>query len=759
MINVPLTRRRFLEGCAVSGAAALSVGALAVPAFAEGGDIGESARPAANTVNTVCRACPHGCALTAYVVDGKLDKVIGIGSDPQAQGMLCARGYGFTQSAYDAANVKNPMRRKDDGSFQTITWDAALSEIGDAVTRIVQDAGAGTVACIYGGNDPTVAAYAPRFMHALGSGNAFRDDVTVNVNKEAAFKQVIGMDSYAPDFDRAALILLIDTSYADIATPSLAARLQAARERGVPIMAVDARMGTVASFANEWMAVNPGSELALILAVCNYLISSGAYDAEYVAAQTSGFDEWSAAIASCTPAWAEGITGVESARIEGLAARLIAAAPHVAIEYGNGRIGAASYVNSSETARAVCMLNTLLGAWGSAGGALLPYDMSTASFSTVMGSGVRAGAQLEDAASILSFPLGAGLGASAANALKLVGTGAVKALFAVDADIVYDYASMTDLSSDLERMELFVCVSDQMTETALCADYVLPVCSYLEADALPAFHDGDVACVSVGNAAIANESSNARSVSEIISGLSDACGVADAFTFTLDEATEAQLQAVGLTLAGMRVNGAAEIADGQVQRFSSWPTPTGKIQCASVACAEAGLAATPVWTPTYLTSNIMGVDSEDLNLGTQDVDAILTEGLNSRPSFHLICGQQTVLGDEGYNTEELTDIARMYGLDGIWINAQVANVLGIQDGDQISVGNDRATYQGRAFVTERIVPTALYMPSGFGHASEKQKAAKGFGFNPYRFCEPLIENGYGTLCTQEALIWLWKEGE
>lgn len=96
MKEMPLTRRRFLEGCAGAGAVALSTGVLASPAFAKGGDIGVDARPKAETVNTVCQACPHGCALTAYVVDGKLDKVIGIGSDPQARGMLCTRGYGCT---------------------------------------------------------------------------------------------------------------------------------------------------------------------------------------------------------------------------------------------------------------------------------------------------------------------------------------------------------------------------------------------------------------------------------------------------------------------------------------------------------------------------------------------------------------------------------------------------------------------------------------------------------------------------------------
>ena len=59
----------------------------------------------------------------------------------------------------------------------------------------------------------------------------------------------------------------------------------------------------------------------------NVLINRDLYDAEYVAANSVGFDEWASAIAGYTPEWAEGVTGIPAADIERLALEFAEAAP------------------------------------------------------------------------------------------------------------------------------------------------------------------------------------------------------------------------------------------------------------------------------------------------------------------------------------------------------------------------------------------------------------------------------------------------
>lgn len=756
MMTRSFTRRRFLEGCAVTGAAAACLGATA-PAFAEGGDIGAAARPESRQVATICPGCPYGCSFTAYEVDGALEKAIGTGADPNAAGTLCTRGYGCAHGAEGSARVKNPLRRKDDGSFQTISWDEALAEVAERTLAIKDAKGAGALAAIYDGVSPTVAAYVPRFMAALGSGNAFVDDVTLNVNKEAAYIQVIGTGTYVPDFANAGLILLVDTSYADVAVPGLVEQLQAARQAGTPIIAVDSRLGTLASFADEWIGVNPGSELALLLAVCNGLISTNRYDEAYVRENTSAFDAWAAAITGCTSQWAEPLTGVEAFRIDELTSRIAEAAPRLAVEYGNGRVGAATFSNSSETARCVCLLNTLCGAWGAQGGALMPYDLSAVTLDAAVGA-VKGADALGTTGLDPLVALGRTVGAFAAHGLQQAHVGAINGLFAVGADVAYDYAGYEGLSQVLEGLDLFVCITDEMTETALLADYVLPAASFLESPSLPVFTSGQAATVAIASPVTSNDEGTARPVAEIITDLADACGLRDAFAFSVDEAAAKQLQAAGVDLTGLKEAGCAEAP--ALSRVVGWPTLTHKIQCISARSSEAGLPESPVWVPTLEEPSIKAVINDDMDFGQGNISQIMTTGEpGSGPTFHLITGQQTVIGPVGYDVPELAGLAEEYGLDSVWINATVAQALGISQGDEVMVGNSITSAPVRAFVTQRIVPTAVYLPYGFGRASSKQANANGKGVNPLRFTNAIIEGGYGTLCTQEACVWLWKEGE
>ncbi len=142
------------------------------------------------------------------------------------------------------------------------------------------------------------------------------------------------------------MTMFIGRSYADAIRPSSVAALQQAHENGAHIVLVDPRLNNSIAFADEWVPINPGTDLALILAMSNVLINRDLYDAEYVAANSVGFDEWASAIAGYTPEWAEGITGIPAADIERLALEFAEAAPAASIEPSwRGAFGC-SYANS-----------------------------------------------------------------------------------------------------------------------------------------------------------------------------------------------------------------------------------------------------------------------------------------------------------------------------------------------------------------------------------------------------------------------------
>lgn len=751
----PLTRRHFLEGCAGVGAVACC-GLAGATAFAEGGHIGANARPEWATTQTLCQACPNACAFTAYTVDGELGKTLGNPADPAASGRLCACGYAYTQSAVSDARVKNPMRRKESGGFQTISWDDAFAEIGRRIADIVDADGPEALALVYDGASPDARIYSNLFMNALGSGNVYVDDLVVNTVKSAAAAQTIGASGYYPDIDNAALTLLVDTSLADVTTPGLVASLQRARAAGRRVVAVDPRLGSLAQFADDWYPVNPGTELALVLAVCNFLVTTGRYDKAFAAANVADFDAWTRAIASCTPQWAEGVTGLQSFRIEELASLLRDAAPQVAIEYGNGRIAGTSYANSADTMSAICLLNALLGAWGQPGGALLPFDYAAAA--DAAGASAIPGSENELAdEGVAEPPAGRPADMGAASAMELLCTHRlIKGLVTVGADVAYDYSSMPKLKEGLEGCELVVCVTDEFTQTTEMADYVLPLSSYLMAGTLPVALQRGMAAFAMASPVLdAPDGDNARTLSEIMEGLAVASGAKADFALQATAGAERQLAAFGLDLKGLAHVGCAEVKPGSVERMQAWGTPSGKIQWA-LGAEPSGDAS--LWVPPLRESNIQSLISEDMNNEQENRVAVMLNG-EEPPVFKLITGPQTVPGLQGSNVPALMDIAEQYQLDSVWINRQVAEMLGVSDNDMVVLYNDVHTCKVRAFVTDRIVPTALYLPLSFGRTAERQRTAQDKGTNPMLFNDAVVMDDFGDLCIQEACVGVWSEKE
>ena len=60
-------------------------------------------------------------------------------------------------------------------------------------------------------------------------------------------------------------------------------------ERRIPIIVVDPRFSVAASKAKYWLPVKPGTDLALLLAWCNLLVTEGRYDKAFVEAHGHGF--------------------------------------------------------------------------------------------------------------------------------------------------------------------------------------------------------------------------------------------------------------------------------------------------------------------------------------------------------------------------------------------------------------------------------------------------------------------------------------
>ena len=719
-----LTRRSFLVGSA--GVAAVAAGAGLVSLSVRGeADADAETDKRTEVVHSLCNSCSSKCGYYAYVVDGELTKLIGDESHPNAQGKLCARGYGYSQIAYSPDRLTDPMKKNENGEFEVIGWDQALSEIGQKVNDIIAQYGPEALAMV---QDPRPSGkyYTKRFMNALGSPNVYTHAAACNLSKESGIQEATGAQNFSVDFPNTKMVVFIGRSYGDGIRPSSVKSLAGAAEGGARVVIVDPRLNNTGVFATDWVPIRPGADIAFLLGIANVLVTRDLYDHAFVEQSAVGFPEFAAQVTEYTPEWAEGICDVPADTIVEIAESLAAAAPACAIEPSWRAAFGCAYQNSFETARAVCAVNALLGCWGQKGGALITSSPKAGDVDPVKFPEVPkpAAKRLGDA----EYPLA--LSGTGTNLAVLNGCadGAIQGVFFYNSNAVQGYAQPAKWREALSQAKLVVTIDVQMSETALASDYVLPECTVLERLELPEFIGGKKHYVALRTPVIERIHPETRPCDEIFAGLAEACGVGEYFDFTVEELAEAQLASVGTSIEEVREAGIVELADpGFAFGTPTFKTPTEKFQFASAKVAEAGLNPVIGYVPRLVEP---------------------AEG-----EFSLIGGKQGIHSHTmTLNLEALNAISREYQLERLWMAASDAADLGIVDGDTVELSSSECSGQVAVKVTERLKPGVLFLPTHYGGTSPYLTRAQGFGLNMMDFVPLHLEPGVGSTMSQEVAV-------
>ena len=74
--------------------------------------------------------------------------------------------------------------------------------------------------------------------------------------------------------------------------------------KGARLYAIDPRRTSSAAWADVWLGLDVGSDIALANAMGREIIAAGLQHHEFIASATSGFEEYRAAVEPCTLAWA-----------------------------------------------------------------------------------------------------------------------------------------------------------------------------------------------------------------------------------------------------------------------------------------------------------------------------------------------------------------------------------------------------------------------------------------------------------------------
>ena len=444
------------------------------------------------TQATFCRVCHASCPMEVDVVDGRAVAVRGVADDPLFEGYTCIKGRQLPDQFADPGRLRAPLRRRPDGTFETVSSGEALDEIAERLRAIIDEHGPRAVASYTGtgGYQNSVAVPAARAFHqGLGS-VSFYTSVTIDQPaKGLAPLRLGGWEGGYHNFTDSDVHLAIGynpmvSSYAPLGglqgtNPFVVMRRRKAE--GMKLIVVDPRRTELASFADVHLQIRPGQDAALMAGMIRITLDEGLHDVEFCERWVSQLDELAAAVDGFTLDHVAERCGLRADDVLA-ATRLFAAGPRGVAGTGTGPNMAA---HSSLTEHLVVTLNTILGRVNREGdlienGMLLyPETPHRAQVTAPRSPANGPPSRIRD----LRGYRGEMPTAALAEEILTPGEGRVRALVVSGGNPVVAFPDHELTMRAMDDLELLVVIDHRMTPTAEFADYVIaPTLSLERAD-------------------------------------------------------------------------------------------------------------------------------------------------------------------------------------------------------------------------------------------------------------------------------------
>ncbi len=249
---------------------------------------------------------------------------------------------------------------------------------------------------------------------------------------------------------------------------------------GMRLFVVDPRRTSSAQWADLWLGIDVGSDIALANAVGREIIDAGLHDQEFIANATEGFAEYQAAVAPFTLAEGERLTGVPASAIRELAHAYATAASAQLC----WTLGITEHHNAVDNVVALINLALLTGHIGRYGSGLVPLrgqnnvqgggDMGALpnkfpGFQDVEDEGARAKFEAAWGASLPNRN-----GWHLSQMFEAMERGDLRTLYVIGENPAQSEADSQHARALLEGLETLIVQDIFLTRTAELADVVLP---------------------------------------------------------------------------------------------------------------------------------------------------------------------------------------------------------------------------------------------------------------------------------------------
>jgi assimilatory nitrate reductase catalytic subunit len=260
---------------------------------------------------------------------------------PTNKGGLCRKGWTAAEPLQAADRLLSPLVRDEKGApLRAVGWDEALDRIVRGIEAAQRAAGRDAVAVFGGGGLTNEKAYLLGKFARVGLGTRHIDynGRFCMASAAAAGTRAFGLDRGLPfpleDIPHADAILLVGTNPAET-MPPIMQYFDAQTARGGKLIVADPRRTPTADAATLFLQPTPGSDAALALGLLHIAIRDKLIDEAYIAERTEGFEAVRRVAASWWPDRAERATGIP-VRLLTEAAHVLGSARNAYIITGRG---------------------------------------------------------------------------------------------------------------------------------------------------------------------------------------------------------------------------------------------------------------------------------------------------------------------------------------------------------------------------------------------------------------------------------------
>ena len=559
-------------------------------------------------VRTVCQGCHSECGVLVQVEGNSVASIKPDPNHPSSRGYICVKGINYAQFTYHPDRIKYPLKRasaKGGGQWQRITWDKALNEIAAKLTDIKDLYGVKSIGTFHG-TAPRQSLFSCRLLAAaLGTPNVANTDLHIchapSMIAEIATLGASVLQEEGPDYVNSKCILVCGGNPIVSHPPRGRDLMEGVRKNGAKLIVIDPRRIHLASQADIWLQIRPGTDVALVLAMLHTIIMEDLYDKTFVDRYCHGFNELAMRVREYPPERAAQITWIPAEKIVE-AARLFARTKPAVVHH---RVAVEHNLNSTHGDQALAILTAITGNLGVKGGNLLPTHVpGYVSTGGVVGSAKLPPEITRERLGSGQYPLISGPDSlftfvhAGVAAAAMLGREAypLKALYSAGGNPVVNMQNTRRTWEAFKSLELLVVGDFFMTPTAELADYVLPSTTWLERD--ECCDEQYMNCIAARQKAVAPLFESRDDVQMIID-LVKRLPWADRKYIPWNSASEFndfRLRGTGLTFEEFKEKGYLTVETEYRQyKKKGFQTPTGKVELYSTIFKKNGYDPLPLY--------------------------------------------------------------------------------------------------------------------------------------------------------------------